>query len=73
MNQERRASTKTKERSRERMCKYKEYISMSFRFKLFCSHSSIRFLIEEKNMPEGYKIGEGHLAPTLEELKEFIH
>lgn len=24
-------------------------------------------------MPEGYKVGEGHPAPTLKELKEFIH
>ena len=22
-------------------------------------------------MPEGYKLGKGHLVPTLEELKEF--
>ncbi|KAE8160411.1 hypothetical protein BDV40DRAFT_313930 [Aspergillus tamarii] len=30
------------------------------------------FFIEEKNMPEGYKIGEGYPAPILKEFKEFI-
>ncbi|KAF5857607.1 hypothetical protein ETB97_005536 [Aspergillus alliaceus] len=30
------------------------------------------FLQEEKNMPEDYKVGDGHPAPKLEELKEFI-
>ncbi|RHZ54243.1 uncharacterized protein CDV56_106367 [Aspergillus thermomutatus] len=49
-----RASRKTKERYRERVRKYEE------------------FLIEERNMPESYEVGEGHPAPTLEELKEFI-
>lgn len=68
-----RASMKTKERYRERMCKYKEYVSMSFECKPLYSHSSIRFLIKKKNMPEDYKIGEGHPAPTLKKLKEFIH
>ena len=53
------------------MRKYKKYVSMSFGCKLLYSHSSIRFLIK-KNMPEGYKIGEGHPALTLKELKEFI-
>lgn len=41
------------------------------KFKLIYSYSIIRFLIEEKDMPEGYKLGKGHLVPTLEELKEF--
>lgn len=63
---------KIKERYRERVCKYEEYVSMSFGHKPLYSHSSIRFLVEEKNMPEGYKVGEGHLALTLKELKEFI-
>ncbi|KAE8361714.1 hypothetical protein BDV27DRAFT_166718 [Aspergillus caelatus] len=30
------------------------------------------FLQEEKDMPEDHKVGDGHPAPTLEELKEFI-
>jgi hypothetical protein len=30
------------------------------------------FFIEEKNMPEDYKVREGHPAPTPKELKEFI-
>ncbi|KAE8380696.1 hypothetical protein BDV26DRAFT_302608 [Aspergillus bertholletiae] len=49
-----RVSMKTKERYKQRVRKYKE------------------FLIEEKNMPEGYTVEEGHPAPTLKELKEFI-
>ena len=46
---------------------------MSFECKPLYSHSSIRFLIKKKNMSEDYKIGEGHPAPTLKKLKEFIH
>ncbi|PYH76412.1 hypothetical protein BO82DRAFT_321834 [Aspergillus uvarum CBS 121591] len=30
------------------------------------------FLIEERNMPKGYRIGEGHPVPTLQDLKAFI-
>ncbi|KKK18129.1 hypothetical protein P175DRAFT_0492880 [Aspergillus ochraceoroseus IBT 24754] len=30
------------------------------------------FLIDERNMPEGYKIGEGHPVPSLQDLKAFI-
>ncbi|PYH76431.1 hypothetical protein BO82DRAFT_347115 [Aspergillus uvarum CBS 121591] len=30
------------------------------------------FLVEERNMPKGYKIGEGHPVPTLQDLKAFI-
>jgi len=67
-----RASMKTKEKYKERVGKYVEYVPMSFGFKPLYSCSSIRFLIEEKGMPEGYKVGKGHPAPTLEELKEFF-
>lgn len=63
---------KTKEGYRERVRKYEEYVSMPFSHKQLYSHLSIRFLIEEKSMPEGYKVREGHPAPTLKELKEFI-
>lgn len=35
-------------------------------------HDFVRFLQEEKDMPEDLKVGDGHPAPTLEELKEFI-
>ena len=42
------------------------------KFKLIYSRSIIRFLTEEKDMPEGYKLGKGHPVPTLEELKEFF-
>lgn len=45
---------------------------MPFRCKPLYSCSSIGFLIEEKNMPEDYKVREGHPAPTPKELKEFI-
>lgn len=32
-----------------------------------------RFLIEEKDYPEDYCIGEGHPAPGLPLMKEYIH
>ena len=50
---------KTKNKYKERVDKYAEYVPISFGFKPLYSHSSIRFLIEEKDMPEGYKVGKG--------------
>ncbi|PWY88353.1 hypothetical protein BO70DRAFT_286929 [Aspergillus heteromorphus CBS 117.55] len=35
-------------------------------------HKYEEFLIEERKMPKGYKIGEGHPAPILQELKAFF-
>ena len=67
-----RASMETKNRYKKKVDKYAEYVPVSFRFKLIYSHSFIRFLVEEKGMPEGYKLGQGHPVPTLEELKEFF-
>lgn len=31
-----------------------------------------RFLVEEKGMPKGYKVGEEHPAPSLQELKQLF-
>lgn len=49
-----RASGETKNRYRERVRKYEEY------------------LIQQKKVPEGYEVGDGHPAPTIQELKQFF-
>lgn len=36
------------------------------------SHLIIRYLIQQKKVPEGYEVGDGHPAPTIQELKQFF-